>query len=59
MMQLKLVKDKTSYKAAAIVNGTAYSGGVNHGTKVLKELVDPWVVKLDRMVAAYSYFCLY
>ena len=56
MMKLKLVKGKTSYEADSASNWTAPSGGVNHRTKVLKELVDPWVVKLDIVVAADSYF---
>ena len=37
-MKLKLVKGKTTYEAAAAVNGTAPDGDVNHGTKVIKEV---------------------
>ena len=33
---LKLVKGKTAYKAAASGNGTAHYADVNHGTKLLK-----------------------
>ena len=56
MMKLYLVKCKTAYEAAAAANETAPSGYVNHGTKVLKYLVEPWSVKLDRVVAVDSYF---
>ena len=38
MMKLKLVKGKTTYEAAAAVNGTAPDGDTNHGNKVLKEV---------------------
>ena len=56
IMQLKLVKYNTVDEAAVAENGTEPSGGVNHVIKVLKELVDPWVGKGDRMVESYSYF---
>ena len=55
-MKLKLAKAKTADQEAASKNGTAPSGYANHGTKLLKELVDPWSVKVDRVVAADLYF---
>ena len=56
--KLKLVKGKTSYEASVAANGILPDGGVNHGTKVIEELVYPWVVKgeKERVVAAYYYF---
>ena len=51
MMNLKLVKDKSADNAYIATNGCVPSGYVNHGTKVLKELVYPWVGKRDRVVA--------
>ena len=56
MMKLKLVKVNTAYDTAATANGNAHAGDVNYVTKVHKELVEPWVVKLDRVVAEYLYF---
>ena len=37
--KLKLVKGKTSYEAYVAANGILPDGGVNHGTKVIEELV--------------------
>ena len=54
MMELNLVKDKTTYDSAA--NSNAPSRYVNHITKAIKELVDHWEVKVDIGVAEYSYF---
>ena len=42
MMKLELVKGNTAGEAAVTADGTEPSGDVKHGTKVLKELVDPW-----------------
>ena len=56
MMKLKLVKGDTAYETASTVNVNAPAGDVNYVTKVLKELVEPWVVKGDRVVAEYLYF---
>ena len=55
-MKLKLAKSKTAYQAAAAANGTFTAGYLNHGTKVLKQLVEPCTVKGYRVVAADSYF---
>ena len=56
MMKLKLAKGKTADKEDDSANGTSPYGDVNHGIKVLKELVYTWSVKGDRMVASDSYF---
>ena len=45
MMKFNLVIVNTVDQAAVAANGTASDGDVNHGTKLLKELVDPRVVK--------------
>ena len=45
MLKLKLVKGKTDYGSDSATNGTLPDGCVNHGKKVLRELVDPWTVK--------------
>ena len=55
-MKLKLVKGDTAYDTAATANVNAPAGDVNYVTKVQKELVEPWVVKGDRVVAEYLYF---
>ena len=55
-MKLKLVKGNTVDEAAADENGTEPSVDINHGTKLLKQLVEPWGVKGDRVIASYSYF---
>ena len=55
-MKLKLVKGKTKYEAAAAENGTAPVGDMNHGTKVLKELVYTNKIKEDRLLVADYYF---
>ena len=39
MINLKLVKGKAVDNASATENGTEISRGVNHGTKLLKDLV--------------------
>ena len=56
MMKLYLVKCKTAYEAAAAAKETAPSGYVNHGTKVLKDLVEPWSFRGQRVVAVDSQF---
>ena len=39
------MRGKTADEAAVAENGTAPDGDMNHGTKVIKELVDNWSVK--------------
>ena len=56
MLKLKLVKVNNEDEAAATSNRTANVGYVNYGTKFLKELLDTWEVKGERVVAADSYF---
>ena len=56
MMKVRLVNSNTSEEAATTENGNVPAGYVNHGTKVRKELVEPWTVKGDRVVAESSYF---
>ena len=56
IMNLKLVKVKTVDDAGVAANGTAHGGDVDHGTKVIKQLVNTWSVKLDIVVAADSQF---
>ena len=41
--KLKLVKRKNTNESDVGANRTAPDGGVNYGTKLLKELVYPWV----------------
>ena len=45
MMKLNLVNGKTADESAGAENGTAAYGGMNHETKLIKYLVDPWVGK--------------
>ena len=45
MVKLKLVEGNDTDEAATTENGTAPAGDVNHGTKVLKELLEPWAGK--------------
>ena len=51
MMKFSLVKGKTSDEASGSENGNVPHGYGDPGTKIHKDLVDPWVVKLDRVVA--------
>ena len=51
MMKFSLVKGKTSDEASGSENGNVPHGYGDPGTKLHKDLVDPWVVKLDRVVA--------
>ena len=43
MMKLNLVNGKTADESAGAENWTVTDGGMNHETKVIKYLVDPWV----------------
>ena len=52
MIRLKLVKTATEAEA---LGSTEDESGILHGTKVLKELIEPWVFS-NRMVCADSYF---
>ena len=56
MMKLKLVNYKSVYEAASATNGNAPTEDENHGTILLKELVEPWAGIEERVVALYSYF---
>ena len=56
IMHLKLENSKNANEASDATNSTAPAGDVSHGTKVLKELVEPWVVKGEIVVAEESYF---
>ena len=56
MMKSKLVRGMNYDETAANANGNVPDGYVNHVIKVLKQLVDPWVGKVDTVVAEYSYF---
>ena len=56
MMKLKLVKDKSVDEDAVAANGNLPAEYQNHGTMVLKELVEPWAGRGDRVVAVDSYF---
>ena len=51
MIQLKVVKTAEEENASAVTDGD----GNNHGTNVLKFLVEPWV-RTDHCVCANSYF---
>ena len=51
MIRLKVVKTAEEENASAVTE----DGGNNHGTNVLKFLVEPWV-RTDRCVCADSYF---
>ena len=51
MIRLKVVKTAEEENASAVTDGD----GNNHGTNVLKFLVEPWV-KMDCCVCANSYF---
>ena len=55
-MKLKLAKVKNAYEETGATNGTAPDGYTNHVTKLLKDLVEPWAEKVDRVIAADSYF---
>ena len=55
-MKLKLVKDKSVDEAATAANGNAPAEDENHGTMVINELVEPWVVRGERLLAIDSYF---
>ena len=56
IVKLKLGKGKTADEVAVFANGAVPDEGVNHGTKVLKELIEYWSVKVDRVVSEDSYF---
>ena len=56
MIKFNLVKVKNSDDADYDASVNVPAGYMNHGTKVLRELVETWAVKGDRVVAAYSYF---
>ena len=51
MIRLKIVKTAEEENASAVTD----DDGNNHGTNVLKFLVEPWV-RTDRCVCADSYF---
>ena len=51
MIQLKVVKTAEEENASVVTD----DDGNNHGTNVLKFLVEPWV-RMDRCVCADSYF---
>ena len=51
MIQLKVVKTAEEENASAVTD----DDGNNHGTNVLKFLVEPWV-RMDHCVCANSYF---
>ena len=50
-MELNMVKGTTLNESAYNLNRTASIGGLNHGTKVLKELVQTYVRKVDTVLA--------
>ena len=52
MMKLRLVKGKYSDDAASPENGTSPSDYDSYDTTVVKQLVSPWVVRGERVVAA-------
>ena len=56
MMKLKLVKDKFVDEAATAANGNAPEEDENHGTMVLKELVQPWSGRGEKVVTVDSHF---
>ena len=56
MMKLKLLKNKYVYEDAASENGNEPAEDDNHGTMVLKQLVEPWAGRGDRVVEVYSNF---
>ena len=45
MMELNLVNGRSVDEASDTYNGTALDGDMNHETKLIKELVDPWALK--------------
>ena len=51
MIQLKIVKTAEEENASVVTD----DDGNNHGTNVLKFLVEPWV-RMDQCVCADSYF---
>ena len=55
MMKLKLVKYKSVDEASPAENGNSPAQDDNHGTMLLKELVDPWAGREQIVVALYSY----
>ena len=55
-MKLSLVEGKTAEEAGVSVIGTKPGGYVNHGTKVLKELLETWLGKGDTVIASVLYF---
>ena len=55
-MTLNFWKVKTVYEADAAANVTVPTVNGYYGTKVIKELLEPWAVKKDIVVAADSYF---
>ena len=56
MIKLDFVKGKTTDEAYNIGNGTTTDRDVNHGTKVIKDIVDIWAVKGYIVVSADSHF---
>ena len=52
MMKLKLVKVNTTNEADYAANGTAPDRYMNHRIKILKELVETWEGKGDKVVAS-------
>ena len=56
MMNLKMVNDNSVDDAAAAENGGSPAEDGNHGTMVLKELVEPWEGIGEIVVALDSYF---
>ena len=53
MMKFKLVKGNTADEAYVAENKIVHAGDMNHGTKLIKELVDIWAGKGVRVVASY------
>ena len=58
LVNLKCVNSNTKDEASSSENGIAPAGDVNHGTKILKNLVYTWVGKRNRVVAEDSYFAI-
>ena len=56
ILKLKLEKGNTENGEAPATNGTTPYGDFNYGTKLLKELVDHWEIKVDIVVQKGLYF---
>ena len=56
MMKLNSVKEKSVNEAAAAANVNPPAEDENYGTMVFTELLEPWAVRGERVVAVDSYF---